>query len=118
MSKAPEHKPFDPVRAPIIKDIFELYATGAWSMSDLATWANEQGLTNFPRRRPRTKAEMLAEDEITIEATEKPITVNNLHYMLKNPFYTGLMQNSRNEWIKSKSHKPLISTDLFQKVQH
>lgn len=112
-----EHKPFDPIRAPIIKDIFELYATGTWSMSDLATWANEQGLMNFARRRPRTKAELLAEEDIQIEAVEKPITRNNIHYILGNPFYTGLMQNSQNEWIRSKSHKPLIEAELFQRVQ-
>lgn len=39
------NKPFDPVRAPLIRRIFELYATGEWSFVQLAKWANEQGLT-------------------------------------------------------------------------
>lgn len=115
--RSQEHKPFDPARAPIIKDIFEKYATGSWSMSDLAIWANKQGLTNFARRRPRTKAEMLSEEEVMIEAVEKPITTNNIHYMLRNPFYTGLMQNSQGQWIESLSHKALINSKLFAKVQ-
>src|SRR3989344_1626781 len=30
------HKPIDPVRAPIIKELFELAATGQWTLADLA----------------------------------------------------------------------------------
>ncbi len=115
--RSTEHKPFDPVRAPIIKEIFEKYATGTWSMPDLSIWANQQGLTNIARRRPRTKAEMLAEDEVMIKAVEKPITTNNIYYILRNPFYTGLMQNSQGQWIESLSHKPLIDPKLFACVQ-
>ena len=115
--RSTEHKPFDPFRAPIVREIFEKYATGNWSMSDLATWANEQGLTNFPKRRPRTRAEMLSEDEIVIEPVAKPITRNNIYYMLGNRFYTGLMQNSQGEWIPSVSHRALIKPELFERVQ-
>lgn len=112
-----EHKPFDPIRAPIVREIFEKYATGTWSMADLATWANAQGLTNFPKRPPRTKAEMLSEDEVMIEPVEKPITRNNIYYLLGNRFYTGLMQNSQGAWIPSLSHQALIDPDLFERVQ-
>ena len=115
--RSTEHKPFDPIRAPIVREVFEKYATGSWSMSDLANWANEQGLTNFPKRRPRTQTEMLSEDEIVIEPIAKPITRNNIYYMLGNRFYTGLMQNSQGEWIPSLSHRALIEPELFQRVQ-
>lgn len=115
--RSTEHKPFDPVRAPIVREIFEKYATGDWSMPELAAWANEQGLTNFPKRRPRTRAEMLSEDEVVIEPIAKPITCNNIYYMLRNRFYTGLMLNSRGDWIPSLSHKPLIDAELFERVQ-
>ncbi len=40
-----EEKPFDPVRAPVIKDMFESAATGEWSLADLARYAIEQGFT-------------------------------------------------------------------------
>ena len=40
-----EEKPFDPVRAPIIKRIYELYASGDWSLEDLARYAKKEGLT-------------------------------------------------------------------------
>lgn len=112
-----QHKPFDPVRAPIVKEIFEKYATGEWSMPDLAKWANEQGLKNFAKRRPRTKAEVLSENSVIIEKVEKPIVPNNIYYILGNKFYLGLMLNSRNQWIPSLSHEPLIDQDLFDKVQ-
>jgi site-specific DNA recombinase len=58
-----EHKPFDPVRAPIIRQLFERAATGRWSLADLAHWAIEQGFTMPPMRRRRTEDEILAEEE-------------------------------------------------------
>ena len=48
-------KPFDPVRAPMVKKLFEMYSTGEWSVADLARWANQQGLITVPRRRRSTK---------------------------------------------------------------
>src|SRR5260221_1016790 len=45
-----DHKPFDPERAPIIKKLFENYATGGWSLADLVRFANNQGLTTSPSR--------------------------------------------------------------------
>lgn len=112
-----QHKPFDPVRAPIIKEIFEKYAMGDWSMADLSKWANDQGLRNFAKRRPRTKAEVLSENSVLIEKVENPINPNNIYYILGNKFYTGLMRNSHNHWIPSLSHEPLIDQELFDKVQ-
>jgi site-specific DNA recombinase len=58
-----DHKPFDPVRAPIIAEMFELYATGDWSLSDLARHANQQGFTTVPMRSRRSKAEILADGD-------------------------------------------------------
>lgn len=57
-----DHKPFDPVRAPVIKRMFELYATGQWSLSDIARFANRQGFVTVPMRRQRTQEEMLDEN--------------------------------------------------------
>ena len=56
-----EHKPLDPVRAPIIRTMFELAATGDWSLAALARYVLEQGFTMPPVRRPRTEEERLAE---------------------------------------------------------
>lgn len=116
-----EHKPFDPVRAPLVKELFERYATGQYSLADLARWANFQGMTMPPVRRRRTDEEILAEDEdeevLKIEPVERPITHNNIHKILTNPFYTGRVLGVAGEYIKSASHKPLILDQLFNKVQ-
>jgi site-specific DNA recombinase len=114
-----EHKPFDPERAPIIKRLFELYATGDWSLADLVRFAHKQGLTTIPTRRRRTKMEMLAEenDAIRIEKVSHPVTLNGIHNMLGNPFYTGRTFTSDNKYVQSISHEALISDELFKKVQ-
>ena len=112
-------KPFDPERAPIIKKVFEMYATGDWSMPDLAKWCNEQGFVTPPMRRRRTEEEMLAEeeDEIEIEPKSRPIDKTLILRILKNRFYTGKILGNDGEWIESTSHKPLIDEDTFERVQ-
>lgn len=114
-----EHKPFDPERAPIIKKLFESYATGDWSLADLVRFANHQGLTTFPSRRRRTPDEMLAEegDEIEIERVSRPMTIANVQKILTNPFYTGRTFGNENNHIRSVSHEPLIADELFNQVQ-
>lgn len=116
-------KPFDEVRAPIIRGLFERYATGDWSFASLARWANEQGFTMPPVRRKRTIEELLADyddDEGGINAIPKiarPLTYQNVYKILKNPFYTGKILDSNGTYIPSNSHKALISEELFTKVQ-
>ncbi|MEK7201401.1 MAG: recombinase family protein, partial [Patescibacteria group bacterium] len=112
-----ENKPFDPKRAPIIQGLFEKYAEGTWSLADLAKWANDQGLTTTPQRRRRTFEEMIAEDEVKIDPVERPIDANGVHKILTNPFYTGKILSSDGTHISSKSHKALVSQDLFDRVQ-
>ncbi len=117
-----EHKPFDPVRSPIVKQLFELYATGEWSMHSLAKWANAQGLTMPPVKRRRTPDEILAEVEddirLEIEAVCRPIEYKQVARILSNRFYTArIMGNIKGEWIMSTSHQALVSDELFDEVQ-
>ncbi len=84
-----DHKPHDPERAPIIKELFKRYATGAWSLSDLAAFANEQGMTTVPMRRPRTPEEMLSDAPVELPQVSRPITENHVSRILGNPFYVG-----------------------------
>ncbi len=114
-----EHKPLDPERAPIIKQMFELYATGEWSLSDIARDANEQGFMTVPMRRRRNKEEMLAEeDEVTeIQKTSRPITENHVSRILTGRFYTGKILDTNGEYIKSASHEALVDDELFNRVQ-
>lgn len=114
-------KPFDPVRAPVIKEIFELYATGKWSLSDLARYANEQGVTTMPQRRRRTDGEMLDEEQDVsdIPKTERPLEVCHISRILTNPFYTGkiLTSSKTGVYIQSVSHEALVTNELFDDVQ-
>lgn len=114
-----EEKPLDPERAPIIKQMYELYATGDWSLSDIARWANEQGFTTVPMRRRRTKEEMLAEeDEVEeIPKVARPVTENHISRILSNRFYTGRTLNNQGEYVSSNSHEAIVSDELFEEVQ-
>lgn len=115
-------KPFDEVRAPIIKQLFEKYATGEWTLASLARWSQEQGFTLAPSRRKRTKEEMLKEEEddgvfTHIDPISRPANFTAIHKILVNPFYTGKIRGNDGKLVKSNSHQPLISEELFQKVQ-
>lgn len=114
-----DHKPFDPVRAPIIKQMYEYYATGDWSLSDLARYAKEQGLVTVPMRRRRTKEEILSEEGEfeEIEKTSRPVTISLISRILSNRFYTGRTLNSEGKHIPSNSHDALIPDELFDDVQ-
>lgn len=110
-------KPFDPVRAPLIKRMFEKYDQENISLRDLEFWAKQQGLTSPPLRRSRTTSEMLSDEEVIIEPTERPLKANYIGLILRNPFYIGLIKGNDGTYIHSNSHEPLIDKDLFDRVQ-
>ncbi len=116
-----EHKPLDPVRAPIVKQLFEKYATGDWSLADLARWATEQGFTMSPMRRRRTEEEILAEEEddvrLEIERVSRPPTFNNINKILRNYSYTGRTLGENGQWVKCVSYEAIVSDELFREVQ-
>lgn len=111
-----DHKPFDPDRASKLRDMFQLCADGMWALSDLAQWADEQGLKTVPARRPRTQDELLAEEEVKLPKVSRPLRVSHIHKILTNRFYTGRVKNSSGIWIPSVSHDALVDDDLFEKV--
>lgn len=116
-----QEKPIDNVRAPMIKRFFELYATGEWTISSLTRFAKDHGFTMPARRKRRTARELLDIDESDdIEHTEKIqhlVTGSVMHKILTNPFYTGKIIGNNGILITSNSHKPLVSEELFRKVQ-
>ena len=113
-------KPLDPIRAPIIKRMFEMVATGGWTLTSITKWANEQGLTMPPMRRRRTPDEIAAEEDdediIVIEKICRPLDPGDVERIFKNPFYYGMTRGNDSEWIKSISHGPLVSKELADKV--
>lgn len=113
------NKPIDTERAPIVKRVFEQYATGEWSLFQLAKWANQHGLTTKPLRRDRTKEELLAGVEVdAIPKTSRPVNNKTIENILTNPFYIGKLKIDRKgaKYING-THQALIDTALFNRVQ-
>jgi site-specific DNA recombinase len=88
-------KAVDPVRGPLVRQAFELYATGAWNLERLVDEMARRGLRN--RR-------------------GTPVSVNGFSVMLNNPFYTGLMRAPKTKELFAGIHEPLISKSLFERV--
>ena len=113
-----QNKPFDPIRAPIIRSLFEKYVEGTWSLKELAVWANKQGLTMPHIRRRRTPEERLSDEEVIREPVSRPMTYKNVHFILTNSFYIGKIRNRHTAILcDSVSHERLISDELFYRVQ-
>ena len=90
----------DPERAPLIRKAFELYATGDYSCEHLQQKLTDLGLTTRPSaKRP----------------TPKPLAVSTIHRLLADPYYTGIVTFKGKQY--PGRHKPLISQELFDRVQ-
>jgi len=115
-----DNKPLDKARAPIIRELFELYATGDWSLADLAQHAEKQGLTSVPSRKRRTQQEILSDDTEDINDRPKiarPLGKNRITKILRNRFYVGQIIGPDGAYIASTSHETLIDLETFQRVQ-
>ena len=84
----------DPERFPLVKKLFELYATGEHSLKDLRNKMTSLGL---------------------ISRTGKVFTISNIQMFLKNPFYYGAFYF--NGELHQGAHKPAIAKKLFDKCQ-
>ena len=89
----------DPARGPLIKLAFELYARGGYSLATLRDELNRRGL----KQRPTSKN------------PNAPISIYGLQVILGNPFYYGMVRWGKQ--VFKGTHEPLISTDLFNRVQ-
>ena len=96
----------DPERAPIIKQIFEEYATGDHSIQSVWKSALEKGFTSKePNYNPRSKN----------FGKRCPVSKNKIHDILTNPFYYGCMYVADEE-IDEKTKKPIKT--FYKKIQH
>ena len=117
LSEGSDRKLFDPERAPLVKRLFIMYATGEWSYTTLAAWANRNGLTTRPVRRNRTSSERLKGVELKdIPKVSRPITASTIWHILSNPFYIGKIVH-KGELFDSTVHQPLIDLATYYKVQ-
>lgn len=86
----------DPKTAPIIRKLFELYASGQHTYESLIDYAATYGLGGAQGGR---------------------LTKCGIETILKNPFYIGLIRLKGSGEIFPGVHLPLISRDLFDRVQ-
>lgn len=89
----------DPQRADLIRQGFELYATGDYSLERLAQTMVDRGLTTRSTRR---------------HPDAKHVSVNKWHLMLANPYYMGLITYQGE--IFAGRHDALVEPDLFALV--
>lgn len=111
----PRDKRFDPQRGPLVRRLFELYATGDWSIIELARLSNDEGLTMKPRRRRRTYEETQEQELSEFEPVCRPMTFQRVQEVLRNPFYIGKLRHKGN--LLPGNHPPLIDETLFYRVQ-
>lgn len=96
----------DPERSPIIKQIFEEYATGDHSIQSVWKSALDKGFTSKePNYNPRSKN----------FGKRCPVSKNKIHDILTNPFYYGCMYVADEE-IDEKTKKPIKT--FYKKIQH
>ncbi|TSC85101.1 MAG: Uncharacterized protein G01um101413_485 [Parcubacteria group bacterium Gr01-1014_13] len=115
LDKGSDNKPLDLDRAHIVKQIFEMYSEGGWSLNQLAKWANQQGLTTKPSRSKRTSQEVMSGEENNKPKVGRPLNDKSVELILKNPFYIGKLKIGGQ--IIDGIHQPLINVGLFNKVQ-
>ena len=84
----------DEEKAPLVRKMFELYATGNYSLNALVKIMDKEGLRN---------------------KKNKTASRTRIHKLLSDPFYYG--KNRWNGEISAGQHKPLISKELFEEVQ-
>lgn len=89
----------DPVRGPLIRTAFELYATGEYTLADLADELYERGLRMARNGRH----------------PERGISPNRLAVVIRDDYYTGWI-TYEDEKYRGR-HEPLVSEDLFDRVQ-
>ncbi len=89
-------KTIDPISGPLVRQTFELYATGQHSFADLLEELEKRGLRN--RR-------------------GNPVSRSSLSTILNNAFYFGLIHLRRSDQTFDGIHEPLISKALFDRVQ-
>ncbi len=88
----------DPIRAPIIKQVFEKVAYERWSGRKIYHWLRDD-------MKFKTK-------------NNKNLNLSTIYNLLKNSFYTGTFEYPRGSgnWYEGK-HQPIITKELFQRVQ-
>ncbi|WP_227287150.1 recombinase family protein [Boseongicola sp. H5] len=83
-----------PKKAPLVKEVFDRYLTGDYSITSLTEVMRDRGLTGY---------------------YGQPLVRRNVEQILRNPYYCGQLKCSRG--VFQGVHKPLITVATFQAVQ-
>jgi site-specific DNA recombinase len=94
-SGAGKPKAIDPIRGPLVRRVFELYATGRYTLRDLTAEAARLGLRS---------------------RNGNPLRLQQFQVLLRNPFYAGVIHSKRFGHFKG-AHTPIVSRVLFDRVQ-
>jgi site-specific DNA recombinase len=94
-SGAGKPKAIDPARGPLVRHLFELYATGSYTLRDLTAEGVATGLRN---------------------QSGNPQRLTQIQKILRNPFYAGVIR-SRRFGLFTGAHEPLMKRTLFDRVQ-
>jgi site-specific DNA recombinase len=89
----------DSERAPLVKAAFALSASGDWTLRQITEYLDAQGL----RSRPTPKRGPM------------PLRLTSVHKMLKNIYYTGIVEYAGRR-VPGR-HEPLIDRATFDQVQ-
>lgn len=89
-------KEADPIKAPLVREAFELYASERFSINHLVDEMYARGL--------RTR-------------TGRKLTKNSMAHLLGNPFYIGLMKVGSAGELYAGQHKAIIPKPVFDRVQ-
>ncbi|MBK8458705.1 MAG: recombinase family protein [Phyllobacteriaceae bacterium] len=85
-----------PEKGPLIREAFRLYASGAHSLRSLEAEMKRRGLRNL---------------------AGKPLSLHGIETILKNPFYTGLIEIKRTGMIYRGVHETLIDMRTWRAVE-
>lgn len=85
-----------PEKGPLIRQAFELYAAGEYSLRSLLVEMTRRGLTNLGG---------------------KPLSLHGIETVLGNAFYCGLIEIRRTGATYQGIHEPLIDARTFKRVQ-
>jgi site-specific DNA recombinase len=97
-----------PDEAEAVKQLFNMYAAGGYSLASLAVWLNSKG---FQTRNKREFKDILGN---TISGP-RPFTRDSVRWLMHNHFFTGKV-SYRGEYYAG-SHEAIVEEGLFNTVQ-
>ena len=92
----------DPVRFPIVKEMWRLLLTGVYRVPKVVDIANNMGYTTPKHKR----------------IGGKPMVYSAAYVMFRDPFYYGMFEfpKGSGNWFRGR-HKPMVTEEEFRKVQ-